>query len=624
MILRQTVAPKLIMGPLEMKQLVGRVYTKFANPYYLASNCQTPVTQEMDPVYQGSTCLQIEHVGQAYHNYQEYIAAWSNVVAGGVNGTSSILATRPLPIGAMYDNTSVTGNWIDIQNMTEQSAKYGRLVNNITAAMPHAGILAAAQDPKNAIRQPHDPSGEGKYDLEASVPSPAINVLCVGMTADELTPLVYNTWPVGSETFNATTWSITTPDNIPGYADWNNRTVVDDIFGFGKEYGQRAPIFGKLPQPYNTILNTTNFNGPNAIYLLAAAPDNILNPEYALCSLKVKQTSACSTLYSAAASGANFSVNCENPSNPLQYSRSNPQMIEGNWETDWKNVASLWASALSLGAGITDGEASNARLLTQMIPQLDPETDTFSLNPNLPSISEALAVMAGSTLILSSQDAPFVPFWNYSKTFTSLKQPEYQIFNASLRAMNYASGPTQHWQGVFYVILVFAFLTSALCLVFMIVEVRGKQVTDFTEPQNLFALAMNSPATARLQGACGAGPYGTQLKERWYVGMEEDHEHYYIGNKAEEQHLLAASSTGVSPYLGVSSAYKSNRDASNGSMSMSMSNPMSEGITSVSVEVEEEQEDEVPLKTAKRNSTSPRVDEYRKLAARKGFLARLY
>lgn len=255
-----------------------------------------------------------------------------------------------------------------------------------------------------------------------------------------------------------------------------------------------------------------------------------------MCSMRGKQTGVCSTKYSADTSGAFLGTNCESASNDLQYDRRQDVFYEGEWNPDWKNIAAEWASALSLNSGISDGAASNARLLMQMMPQYNKKEGTFALDPTLPSIGEGLAVMAGSTLILSSQNAPFVPFWNYSiENNNVLPEPVYQVFNASIQAFGYASGPTEKWQGIFYVILVFAFLTSAICLGFMIFEARGRQVTDFTEPQNLFALAVNSPQTTQLKGACGCGPYGDQLKERWFIGMEEDDEHYYIRSKAEEK-----------------------------------------------------------------------------------------
>ncbi|KAJ5767015.1 uncharacterized protein N7511_004631 [Penicillium nucicola] len=483
------VAPNLILGPVESKVFQGKVSASFANPVYLAYNCQTPVTVDMDSDYRNTTCLQIEHVGHAYHNYQQWIAKWSSLVANNT-ATSTELHSRPQPTGSLWDNTTVTGSWIQIQNITALSKKHKRMVNNITMAMPHGGITAAAMDPINKIKQPRSTlaSGEGEYTLNASIPSPAINVLCTGMTKDELGPLVYASWP-GGDKFNATSWSNNPPSDIPGPSSWLNRTVVDDLFEFGPKYSHRPPIFGKYPEPYNTILGTTGISPTNAIYLLGTSPPNTTTPAYVLCSLRAKLTGVCSTQYKAASSGAFLSSTCEQPGNDLQYNRryADRKFEEGFWESDYKNIVSEWAKALSLGAGITDGEASNARLLMQMMPRYDNKTDSFSLDARMPSIAEGLAVMAGSTLILSSQDSPFVQGWNYSlANHNILSGGAYQYFDGRLQAMGYASGWTEQWQGAFYVVLVFAFLTSAVCLGFVIFEARGRQVTDFTEPQNLF------------------------------------------------------------------------------------------------------------------------------------------
>ncbi|PTU16881.1 hypothetical protein P175DRAFT_0527038 [Aspergillus ochraceoroseus IBT 24754] len=563
------VSPKLVMSPVENKVLVGNVYTQFANPYYLADNCQTPIPLEMDPDYRNTTCLDLQHAGQAYHNYQGYLQTWSSI-ASGSNSTSSMLDSRPPPTGSLNDNTSVIGSWIDRANITELSQRYSRMVINVTAAMPHGGIIAAAMNGANGIEQPQDLSGEGNYHLDASVPSPAVNVLCVGMNATELAPLVYTEWPNTKGEFDAEEWVTDPPADIPVFPNWLNRTVVDEIFGFGPKYGQRPPIFGKLPDPYNTILNVTGVHPANAIYLLGATPNNT-TPEYVMCSFKAKQTPLCSTRYEVTGSGAALKAVCEHPGNSLQYNARNPDALDGIWQPDWKNIASEWAMSLSLGTGITDSRAATARLLMQFVPK------TLALDPTLPSISEALAVLVGNTLLMSSTDAPFVPFWNYTDSYFT--DPVPQIFNATVSSVGYASSGTQPWQGVFYPILVFAFLTSAICLAFMLLEVRGRQVTDFTEPQNLFALAMNSPSSARLPGPYGAGIDGHQLKERWYVAMEED-ENYYIRTKAEENNTPPASTNTMSP---------------------------------VSLDLEE------PGKSA-----TPAMDEYRRLSSRKSFLSRFY
>ncbi|EAW11673.1 uncharacterized protein ACLA_093720 [Aspergillus clavatus NRRL 1] len=527
------VSPKLRMGPVEPRMLSGNVSTEFANPYYLKARCSTPITAAVDPVYVGDTCLDMVLVGQAYHDYQAYIAEWGNWLRDG-NLTSTNLRSRLAPTGSLYDNTTVTGSWIDVTNITEVSQKYGRMVNNITAAMPHGGIVAAATNPANGIRKPVEGTGEANFEIEASVPSPAVNVLCVGMTADELTPLVYNEWPY-RPSFNPVTWDFKTYKNIPG--DWYNRTVVDDIFGWAPEAGRFPPVFGKLPKAYNTIINSTGPWPTSSIYMLGAAPEESMTPPYVICSLKAKLSPVCSTKYSATASGGILRTNCENPSNPMQFNRRNQSAVDGEWDGNWKNVADEWARSMSLNSGITDGQASNARLLMQFIPTLDERTGAYALDPRLPSIGEALAVMVGNTLILSSMNSPFVQFFNYTKAAEppyALLEPVQQYFEATVGARGYASGGTEEWQNLFYVILVFAFLTSAIILAFMLLEVRGRQITDFTEPQNLFALAMNSPASTQLKGACGAGPQGRQLSERFCVAMEEDDEHYYIRTKAEE------------------------------------------------------------------------------------------
>lgn len=58
------VAPHLKYGKTQEMILKGLVKTSYANPEYIADSCQTPVTDEIDPDYAGSTCLSIEHAGQ--------------------------------------------------------------------------------------------------------------------------------------------------------------------------------------------------------------------------------------------------------------------------------------------------------------------------------------------------------------------------------------------------------------------------------------------------------------------------------------------------------------------------------------------------------------------------------
>ena len=116
---------------------------------------------------------------------------------------------------------------------------------------------------------------------------------------------------------------------------------------------------------------------------------------------------------------------------------------------------------------------------------------------------------------------------------------------ASLRYQDYASGGAQRWQGIFYIVLWTVFLMNAFYLVYLIWSFRGDgQVTDYTEPQNLFALAINSPPSNSLSGACGAGPEGDVLTKKWQVDMQRslenrgEHPHFYM--KCPDDQRMAA------------------------------------------------------------------------------------
>ena len=336
------------------------------------------------------------------------------------------------------------------------------------------------------------------------------------MQEEELTPIVFSEWPAGNgSTTNLTNWPI--GFDIPTYPDFLNSTAVDDLFGFGEKYSRRPPTFPKLPIAYNTVLNVTGWFA-DSIYLLAASPAG----EYTMCSMRVSPTTKCSTQYHASLSGGSLNAHCEDSDDELAYGKSYRNATDGVINKDWAIVAAEWARSLSLNAGITDGAASNARLLTQLIPT------TQALDPSLPSIAEALAVLSGCTLLLSSTDSPFIHFWNYSTTVATLEEPQFQRFRAIIRTKDFASGGTQQWQGIFYVVLFLTFATNVFCLVYFLV--RHGLVTDFIEPQNLFSLSMNSPPSHALDGACGSGPEGEQLVMNWHIKMDQEREHFYIEN----------------------------------------------------------------------------------------------
>ena len=327
------------------------------------------------------------------------------------------------------------------------------------------------------------------------------------MSENELDPLVKTSWP--NSTLNVTQW----PDfhDLPDWKTWldQNETALDDIFEWGGKYGRQRPMFAKYPKAYNTIVNSSRLYS-DSIYLLATTATG----QSTLCSIRGSLTPDCSTEYHASLSGGTLTTNCEDPKDDLSYHKSDPKATNGILDKDWINVAISWITSISLNAGITDGSASNARLVTQLI------LDSPALNPSLPSIAEYLTVLSGRTLLRSTLDAPFIHFWNYSTTVPTLNDPQYQAFNATLNFQDYASGATQRWQNLFHVVLIVIFVTNVVCLAYLILS-RGL-VTDFIEPENLFSLSLNSPPSKNLSGS----PKKEQLATNWIIKQSEQDQLY--------------------------------------------------------------------------------------------------
>jgi hypothetical protein len=247
----------------------------------------------------------------------------------------------------------------------------------------------------------------GVYNIRASIPSPYLNVLCVNVKSDEIKGLVYEAQP--NVTLNSTA---DLPTTFTDAFNWTSfatlKTPLDDIFGWDSEH--RPPIFYKYPIHFNTILNVTAPWGRDSVYLLGlGAPDMV--GDYIVCKAKGGLTPYCSTEYVATGSGGTMQTHCGDAHDDMAFIKGNSSLRDTT-SLDWFNVATTAITSLSLGTGVTDGAASNARILTELILQ------DKGLNPSLPSPAEAIAVMAGCTLLMSAQDSPFVEFWVGQHKFT--------------------------------------------------------------------------------------------------------------------------------------------------------------------------------------------------------------
>lgn len=395
--------------------LAGRVKSDFANINYIKDMCESPIRYDEE---KGGTCVQLQHAGQGYHNFQFFLKSWDLSARNG-DGKSE-LNLRPQGIGLLHENTTVLGQWINVVNTTEVSKKYGRVINNITMAMPHSGIFAAARDQRNGILQPEELNSEGTYSLRASVPSPIVNVLCANMNEKELAPIVYNTWPNAEK--DLTSW-LAPSSAIRAHATTQNTTVVDEIFGWNGNDNTTTlnwpPVFGKMPIPFNTVTNHTSSQwGRPAIYLLGqGGPADIAGDGtgvYSLCKIQVSVITGCSTRHNVTGSGGTMEALCD-PKDKMSFVETGEEPSKNEQGVaNWRDIGTDWANSLSLGTGLMDANASTSRLLTQLIilPEVpDPANLKADLSKALPSIAEALAVLSGSTLLLSMVDTPFVTFW---------------------------------------------------------------------------------------------------------------------------------------------------------------------------------------------------------------------
>jgi len=270
------------------------------------------------------------------------------------------------------------------------------------------------------------------------------------------------------------------------------------------------------------MTNITVVNS-DSIYLLIKASSTEQTLNYTMCQLRSFLSPVCSTQYNVSGTSQGYlQSHCEDPSDLESYDKSVQPAPEVK-SSDWRNVGSDWVLALSLDTGISNANSSTSRLLSQFIHYV-PSWGSVELNPLLPSISEMLAVMAGNTLLLSTIGSTYYHFWNY--TANELDPGVYLNFNASLASQQYTSGALQRWQAIFYIVLLLVFVTNVFCLVYFFL--RSGLVTDYTEPQNLFAIAVNSPPSEKLSGSCGAGPERHQLNVPFHVKQEEGSSHFFI------------------------------------------------------------------------------------------------
>ncbi|KAI1561785.1 hypothetical protein A1F96_07162, partial [Pyrenophora tritici-repentis] len=392
------VQPQLRLPPWEHTVLAGEVAGDFSSTLKADQTCLTEWPDVGDTQWGGSTCLAVKWSSLCGRNFVRYMSAWDdNVARQDPPSWMSEKITERLPIGAALDNNiTVTTAWLDDHDIEADSKKAGRIVNNITIAVPHRGVPSAARNTENDLLQPEDLHDGGSYSIHAQVASFALNVLCVNANEEELAPIIYETWPNGipmDDRSKAVNWWPVL--GFPEGTNTNNKTVLDDIFGWKDEdvdHSRARPIFLKYPKAANTIANHTQvpyaLGDRPEVYILGKAPENTTS-DYFLCSMKAAITTSCTTHYNASSNGQSLEAVCSTSNSTNPHNKDAPiAPISSNGArlalVGWRDLGYYLLNSLSLNNGVFDGDASTARILTQL------QLTEPRLNKTLPSPAEAL------------------------------------------------------------------------------------------------------------------------------------------------------------------------------------------------------------------------------------------
>jgi hypothetical protein len=117
----------------------------------------------------------------------------------------------------------------------------------------------------------------------------------------------------------------------------------------------------------------------------------------------------------------------------------------------------------------------------------------------------------------------------------AVQTPDTQCFKAKIQSQEYASGGADNASKGWLFVLISTFLLNALMLVYFVLQ--PGLVTDFSQPPQLFALAVSSPPSRALAGSCGAGPEGEQYEVGWVISREEGHLYIEPGSREESQRI---------------------------------------------------------------------------------------
>ncbi|KAJ4368480.1 hypothetical protein N0V83_006837 [Neocucurbitaria cava] len=502
------VQPQLRLAPRQQMNFGAEVHTDFANVSVAEQVCDDEWLNVNDAEFGGSTCLQVKWAYLCGANFVNYMSTWSEKEQTDNPSSSTNLDDHPPVFATLDNNITVTTAWVDVHDVKTESDQDGRIVNNITIAVPHRGVPDAARSNKNVL-QLDDLSNAGFYTIDANVASPAINALCVNANTSDLEPIIYASWPNARKFDNISDINRFWP--IESFQDsntnMNNHTTLDSVFGWQDEDKDRdhaRPVFLKFPLGGNTIANhSSTAPGRAEVYLLSKHPENQTD-DYFICSLKTGITNSCVTRYNASSSGQTLEAICGD-----RVQLDSTRDVDFKVTPEWRDIGFHLLNALSLNNGVFDGAASTARIFTQL------QLTRRELSAKLPSPAEAFLSMATCTVLDLTRNFPFQPFSDNDQP--GIDKAELQSFNASVRVAQYISGSDNRFQRIFLAVLVLTFAINLFILIYLGIVLRIRLITDLCEPIVLFLLGYHSDTAHLFRGLPQEGPHPNDYAVPWIV-----------------------------------------------------------------------------------------------------------
>ncbi|KAM0427871.1 hypothetical protein ACHAPT_007330 [Fusarium lateritium] len=519
------VSPKLKYGKWETRELTVPVHSYYGNYIHAGKRCLRHPAIGLEPKkfdLERANAFWLYCLGQelGYMSSRDLLAFSMSYDEDTELKYAAKVGNVPRPAGRtiLHDNVAMEAIRVNTEfsDVAALYKRWGRIVDNVTVSIPHPGVWSASRSPENKILQPEDLSNTGGFSIRAAVVSPTLNTLCVKMRRVELDPLVYKQFP-NSDQGGFESWA------GEEMAEWDNSTVVDDLFRWGPRFGRRRPVFESLPRSGNFAYYSPNFPSEgfeDAGYFVFQATRPPTN--YTLCQMRSWLSTDCSTQLDVSGAGQPIMrAHCGDGDETYKYDPSlhvSSDSIEA--PESWISMLDIWKSAISVEQLDRD-RVSSALSSIGASTLLTPE-----LPPGAASTAELLSVFLLPTLSLGSLDTQLRHTWDHGQgkdlagiegTNRTYDFNTTETFRAGIRSQEYTSGHINSWQRLFYPVLGLAFALNLLCLGYLL-WCFGL-IDDITEPQNHFSLAMISEPCKRMDGSYPKGPEKQHLEVPWRVSQ---------------------------------------------------------------------------------------------------------